>query len=153
VLELKLAETEAPPPLKSVLKKIAPRLLNIWSPCTKPYECSVNSLGGICEPIGDGAPLTNNYLCWLKSEVDALPEVFTSVNENFMCTALEGILQMLRGENSIDFEALQRVASGCGTTVFPTAHEVKKTLQMIVKELLRLFGYKVTLSIVGIKLH
>jgi hypothetical protein len=47
--------------------------------------------------------------------VDVLPHVFEGVNQNFVSVAVKGVLQMVRGYTSIDFEALRQVASSCGT--------------------------------------
>jgi hypothetical protein len=39
--------------------------------------------------------------------VDVLPHVFEGVNQNFVSVAVKGVLQMVRGYTSIDFEALR----------------------------------------------
>jgi hypothetical protein len=120
------------------------------------YERSIDSLGGIYAPIGDGAPSADDYLRWLKYEVDAPPEIFHDVNENFVSVVLEGVLHMLRRQHSVDLEALQRVAGTCGTTVFPPpthTHDVKKTLHKIAKGWWHPFGYTKALSIARTKLR
>jgi hypothetical protein len=101
-----------------------------------------------------GAPSADDYLRWLKSEVNnALSEVFAGVNENFASVALEGVLHMLRGHDSIDLDTLQRVASVCGTTAFPAPRDVKKTLRVIAEVWWRTLGYREALSIARTKLR
>jgi hypothetical protein len=48
----------------------------------------------ICSPIPGATPSIEDYILWLTLEVGYLPEVFASVNENFVSAAIEGVLTM-----------------------------------------------------------
>ena len=85
--------------------------------------------------------------------VDFLPQVFAVVNENFMSVAVEGVLQMLRGETSVDLEALRWVGTSCERTVLLAPRDVKKVVRTIAKEWWRLFGYKAVVSVTETKLR
>jgi hypothetical protein len=71
------------------------------------YECNIQSLGGICVRSSIATPSVEDYVRWLTSEVGYLPEVFTSVNENFVSAAIEGVLLMAKETNFVDLDALQ----------------------------------------------
>jgi hypothetical protein len=58
------------------------------------YERNIQSLSVICSPIPGATPSIEDYILWLTSEVGYLPEVFASVNENFVSAAIEGVLTM-----------------------------------------------------------
>jgi hypothetical protein len=70
-----------------------------------------------------------------------LPHVFASVDKIFVSMAVEWVLEMVKGGNSIDLEALRRFAASCGTTILPSPRDVKKNVQTITREP---FGYKGT---------
>jgi hypothetical protein len=89
--------------LEEYCSKIAKDLASL----REAYERNIKGLGRICVPISGGAPSAEGYLHWLKSEVDFLPQVFAGVNKNFVSVAVEGVLQMIRGETSVDLEALR----------------------------------------------
>jgi hypothetical protein len=50
-----------------------------------------------------------------------LPEVFVSVNENFISVPVKGVLVMAGGDDSVDLESLQRVATNCGADILSGA--------------------------------
>jgi hypothetical protein len=50
------------------------------APLCEAYECNIQSLDSICSPIPGTSPSAEDYARWLKSKVDCLPQVFTSVN-------------------------------------------------------------------------
>jgi hypothetical protein len=52
------------------------------------YERNIQSLSDICSPITSLTPSAEDYIHWLTSKVGYLPEVFASVNENFVSTAV-----------------------------------------------------------------
>jgi hypothetical protein len=60
------------------------------------YEVAVNGIGGLCSPIDGTSSSLEDYLRWFKSEVDSLPAVFVSANENFVSISLEGVLRMVK---------------------------------------------------------
>jgi hypothetical protein len=109
------------------------------------YECNINSLGGICTPIGDGAPSADDYLRWLKSEVDVLPEVFFGVNENIVSVTLEGVLYMFSLEGH--FRVRDDHLSLCPPC------DVKKTLGKVANDWWHPFGYKEAFSVARTKLR
>jgi hypothetical protein len=82
-----------------------------------------------------------------------LPQIFASANEDFVSVAVEGVLEMVRGESSVDLDALQRVAVSCGTTILVSPHDVKRVVRTIVRGWWRHFGYKAALSAAEAKLH
>jgi hypothetical protein len=133
VLELKLATTEADAAASSAasekhLEEYRSKIAKDLASLRQAYERNINGLGRICVPISGGAPSVEGYLRWLKSEVDFLPQVFAGMNENSVSVAVEGVLQMITGETSVDLEALQRVATDCGMLVLPGPRDVKKTV-------------------------
>jgi hypothetical protein len=114
------------------------------------YERNITILGVICLPIHSGAPSAEDYIRWLKSEVDFLPQVFASVDKFFVSMAVEWVLEMVKGGNSIDLEALRRFAASCGTTILLSPRDVKKNVQTITREP---FGYKAALTATKAKLR
>jgi hypothetical protein len=72
------------------------------------YERNIQSLGGICSPISDGASSVENNLRWLTPKVGCL-----------LSTAIEGVLVM--AGDSVDLEALQTSAADNGVDVLPGA--------------------------------
>jgi hypothetical protein len=89
----------------------------------KAYERNIQRLGGICTPSSNATPSVQDYVCWLTSEVGYLPGVFTSVNENFISTAIEGVLKMPDETGSIDPDALQTSAAESGADVLPGSRD------------------------------
>jgi hypothetical protein len=73
------------------------KLSSDLAPLRKAYEHDIQSLSGICSSVPDIDPSVEDYICWLTSEVDYLPEVFMSVNENFISVAIKGMLPMAWG--------------------------------------------------------
>jgi hypothetical protein len=63
-------------------------------PLREAYECNIQSLDGVFSPVPIADPSAEDYICWLKIEADCLPQVFASVNENFISVVIEGLLAM-----------------------------------------------------------
>jgi hypothetical protein len=53
----------------------------------------------------EGEPSAMDYLRWLSTEVKGLPEMFTSVNRNFISAAVKGTLVM--AGDSVDLATVQ----------------------------------------------
>jgi hypothetical protein len=81
------------------------------------YERNIQSIGGLCSLTSQGEPSIDDYMHWPAAEVACLPEVFASVNENFVSAAIEGVL-MMPGD-SVDLAALQASAADSGADVLP----------------------------------
>jgi chromosome segregation ATPase len=64
------------------------------------YECSIQSIGGLCLSMPKSEPSVMDYIRWLSLEVTGLPEVFAGVNKNFISAMVEGTLVM--AEDSVD---------------------------------------------------
>jgi hypothetical protein len=93
------------------------KLAGDLAPLREAYECNIQSLSGIFSPIPNAAHSVEDHIRWLTSEVACLPEVFVSVNENFISVAVKGVLVMAGGDDSVDLESLQRVATNCGADI------------------------------------
>jgi hypothetical protein len=78
------------------------KLAGDLAPLREAYEHNIRSLGNICSPIPGTAPSAEDYVRWLKYEVDFLPQILAGVNENFISVAIKGVLEMARGGGSID---------------------------------------------------
>jgi hypothetical protein len=81
------------------------------------YECNIHSIDGLCSPVSNGDPSVIDYLRWLATEVNSLPEVFAGVNENFTLAAIEGAHVM--GGDAVNLAALQASTVACGAEVLP----------------------------------
>jgi hypothetical protein len=157
-LEAKLVEMEARAVESSVAAKrcfeyFCTKLVGELAPLCEAYERNIWSLGGICSPVPGTAPSTEDYIQWLKSEVDFLPQVFTDVNKNFVFVAIKGVLAMVGGGSPIDLEALRRVAASCGADILWGTGDVKKVTRTITREWWCLFGCKAALSITEAELR
>jgi hypothetical protein len=91
-----------------------------------------------------------DYMRWLAAEVTCLPEVFAGVNENFISTAVEGVLVMAGG--SVDLAAMQASTADSGVDVLPGEQDVWNTAFAITSKWWRSFGYKSTLVLIKAKL-
>jgi hypothetical protein len=49
-------------------------------------------------------PSVEDYLYWLSDEISSLPNMFSSVNENFVTATVEGALAM--ASDSIDLDVV-----------------------------------------------
>jgi hypothetical protein len=78
--------------------------------------------------------------------VGSLPKVFGSANENFVSVAVEGMLAMAGGADSVDLEPLQRVAASCGADILPGAQDVRKIARTVNQDWWRPSGYKAALA-------
>jgi hypothetical protein len=107
------------------------------------YELAVNGIGGLCLPIKDAASSSDDFFRLFESEVASLPEIFVGANENFVSIALEGVLHIVKQQNSVHFDMLQTVASTCEKAVFMSVpREVKKATQRMIKEWWRQHGFR-----------
>jgi hypothetical protein len=130
-LKVKLAETETSAAAGSAVAEkhfddFCSKTVRDLAVLREACECSITSLGGICSPVPGTVPSAEDYIHWLKLEVDFLPQVFAGVNENFVSVAVEGVLEMVRGGSSIDLEALWRVTTRCGMAILPGTRDTKK---------------------------
>jgi hypothetical protein len=101
-LEMKLVETEACAAESSTASEkrfedFFSKIIGDLARLHEAYECNIYSLYGICSPMRNETALVEDYIRWLKSEVDFLPWVFASVNENLASVVVEGVLEMVRG--------------------------------------------------------
>jgi hypothetical protein len=118
------------------------------------YEAAVNGIGGRCTPLDDASFSAEDFFCWFKSEVASLSSVFIGANDNFVSVALEGVLEIVRRKNVVDFNALRVGISTCWMTVFLSSHrEVKRTVHRIVKDWWRQFGFEEAKQVAHVKLH
>jgi hypothetical protein len=60
-------------------------------------------------------PSAEDYLRWLSEEAFGLPDMFSSMNENFAAAAIEGALAMAR--DSVDLDIVRVAASESGVDV------------------------------------
>jgi hypothetical protein len=91
------------------------------------YAHNIQSLDNICSPNAGATPSAEDYIRWLTLEVGCLPEVFMSDNENFVSTAIEGVLAMVGEADSIDLESLRAVAIACGADILPGERDVARS--------------------------
>jgi hypothetical protein len=96
-LEAKHADMDAHAAENSIIAKrhfedFGMKLARDLAPMRKAYECNIRSLNRICSPVPDAAPSAKDYVRWLKSELDFLPQVCTGLNENFISVAIDGML-------------------------------------------------------------
>jgi hypothetical protein len=83
----------------------------------KLYTRNIRSIGDLCSPMSEGNPSVADYIRWLSMEVGGLPEMFASVNKNFISAAVEGAL-VIDGE-SVKLNALQDAAGVSGADILP----------------------------------
>jgi hypothetical protein len=115
------------------------------------YERNIRSISGLYSLILVHTPSIRDYMCWLTAEVACLPEVFTSVNENFILVVIEGVVVM--AGDSVDLAALRDSTTNSGADVLPGVWETRKTTSVITHDWWRSFGYKSTLATVQAKLR
>jgi hypothetical protein len=107
------------PPWRGVL-----RLITLLAFCLRGEGCCGLSL---CSPNAGATPSAEDYIRWLTLEVGCLPEVFMSDNENFVSTAIEGVLAMVGEADSIDLESLRAVAIACRADILPGERDVARS--------------------------
>jgi hypothetical protein len=66
-------------------------------------------------PMSEGDPSVVDYIRWLSMEVGGLPEMFASVNKNFISAAVEGALVM--DDESVELNTLQDAAAVSGADI------------------------------------
>jgi hypothetical protein len=69
------------------------------------YFGNVRTIRGLCSQMPAEDPSVEDYLRWLSEEISSLPDMFSSVNENFATAAIEGALVMAK--DSIDLDTIQ----------------------------------------------
>jgi hypothetical protein len=126
------------------------KLTGDLAPLCQTYERNIQSLVGICSPIPGAAPSTQDYIRWLTSEMACLPEVFMSINKNFISMAIEGMLAMAGGADSVDLESLHRVAASCGMDILLGAWDARKSARAV---WWRPSRYKSALDAIEARLH
>jgi hypothetical protein len=90
------------------------------------YVCNAHTIGGLCSPMPESEPSAADYLRWLSTEISSLPDMFGSINENFVTAAVEGALVMVG--DSIDLDALQSAADESGVDILPAEHNVRRAV-------------------------
>jgi hypothetical protein len=88
------------------------------------YSGNVRIISGLCSLMPVEEPSVEDYLRWLSDEISGLPDVFSSVNENFATAAIEGALTM--AGDSIDLDVVRDIAVEGGADVFPTGSNVRR---------------------------
>jgi hypothetical protein len=118
------------------------------------YERVVSGIGGLYVPINGAASSADDFFCWFESEVALLLEIFVRASENFVSIALEGILQMVKEQNTVDFNVLKLVTSTCRMTLFMSGpHEVKRMVRNIITDWWRPFGFGEALLVTRTKIY
>jgi hypothetical protein len=110
------------------------------------YTGNVQTIGGLCSPVPAEEPYIEDYLRWLSDEVSGLPSMFSSVNENFASSAIEGALAM--AEDLVDLNVVDNDAGEGGADVLPAGPAVRRATQAVSKKCWHLFGYDYVLSII-----
>jgi hypothetical protein len=94
-------------------------------------------------------PSAMDYLRWLSEEVSSLLEMFSSVNENFATTVIEGALTM--AEDSVNLDAVRGTAIESGTYALPAGPDIRRAAWAVSKKWWRSFGYDSVLSAIHAK--
>jgi hypothetical protein len=66
--------------------------------------------------------------------VGCLPEVFASINENFVSAAIKGVLVMARGAGLVDLESLRMVVTDRGADILPGAWDYPELVAIVMEE-------------------
>jgi hypothetical protein len=117
-LDEKLAKAEENAVVNSAAAEERAKVRNDRASLREAYALAVNGIGGLCSPINNASSSAYGFFRWFESEVALLLEFFVGTNENSLSIALEGVLQMVKAQNAVDFDVLHTVASTCGTTIF-----------------------------------
>jgi hypothetical protein len=80
----------------------------------------------------------------LSTEISSLPDMFGSINENFVTATVEGALVMVG--DSIDLDALQSAADESGADILPAEHNVRRVVWAVLKKWWCSFGYDYVLA-------
>jgi hypothetical protein len=95
------------------------------------YVRNAQAIRGLCSPMPKGETSTVDYLRWLSTEISGLPDMFGSINENFVTAAVEGALTMVG--DSVDLEAMRDAAVSRGAKILPAGRDVRRVVRAVVK--------------------
>jgi hypothetical protein len=104
----------------------------------KLYIHNVQSIGGLCSPMPKVDPSAKGYIRWISAKVAGIPEMFASVNENFISTAVERAL-VIAGK-SVDLSALQDVTAVSGDNILTVERHVQRAARTMSKKWWCSFG-------------
>jgi hypothetical protein len=93
--------------------------------------------------------LAVDYLYWLSEEASGLPELFSSVNENFATAAIEGALMMVG--DSVDLDVVQGVATKSDADILPARPDIQRPVREVLRNWWCSFGYDYVLSAIRAK--
>jgi hypothetical protein len=122
-------------------------LAGLW----KLYVCNVQGIKGLCSPMPEVVSSAADYIPWLSMELVGLPEMFASVNENFISTMVEGALMMV--EEIFDLNALRDAVAESRVDILPAGRDVWRVARTVSKKWWRSFGYDYVLATICTKLH
>jgi uncharacterized protein with HEPN domain len=133
------------------LNNLEAELVRDFAGLQRLYIRNIQVIGGLCSTMYEVVPSGADNIHWISTEMAGLREMFTSVNENFVSTAIEGALVMAR--ESVDLDAFQDVAPESEPDIFPVDRNVWRAARAVSKKWWRSFGYNYVLAAIRTKLH
>jgi hypothetical protein len=113
------------------------------------YADNIWIIGGLRSAMPSEESSVEDYLRWLSDEISGLPDMFSSVNENFATAAIKGALTM--AGDSIDLDVVRWATAEGDEDDLPAGSDVQRVTRAISMIWWRPFSYNYVLSLIRAK--